>query len=205
MRDDLRIDWSIPVTPPGWQGHLERFMGPGKSPAELRAELAGGAACSALLALLVWRGPESGTWSWVQGLAVALLALDLVGGVLTNATNAAKRWYHRAADPRPRLAFVSSHVLHLLVVGYLLLPSDGAWVATNAALLLGSAALIERVPAEGKRPVAMAAFMAALLVNLCLFPLPTTLAWFPPLFFLKLLVGHLVPEAPLYRRAGRDG
>lgn len=205
MRDDISIEWTIPVTPAGWMGGLERFMGPGKSRMELAVELCGGAVSIILLALLIWREPEHDTWSWVQTVVVVLIALDLVGGVLTNATNAAKRWYHRTADPRPRLIFVASHLLHLSAVGVLLLHSDWSWVITNAVILLGSAVLIERIPAEGKRPVAMATYMVALFINLGLFPLPSSLAWIPPLFFLKLLIGHLVPEAPLYRRGSPHG
>ncbi|MCE9670543.1 hypothetical protein LY474_22315 [Myxococcus stipitatus] len=205
MRDDLRIDWTIPATPAGWEGGLERFMGPGRSRVELAVELGGGAVTAGLLGLLIWRGPERDAWSWPQTLVVVLIALDLVGGVLTNATNAAKRWYHRDANPWPRLGFVASHLLHLTAVGLLLLGQDWTWSLSNAVLLLGSAVLIERIPAEGKRPVAMAAFMVALIVNLALFPLPPSLAWIPPLFYLKLLVGHLVPEAPLYRRDGPRG
>ncbi len=74
-----------------------------------------------------------------------------------------------------------------------------------AALLLGGAALVEGVPVHLRRPTAMAAYLAALLVNVAVAPLPAELAWVPPLFFLKLLVCHLVPEAPLRSRdAARD-
>lgn len=200
MREDLRIDWTIPATPSGWEGGLERFMGPGKSRVEFAVELWGGVVTAGLLGLLIWRAPEREAWSWLQTVVVVLVGFDLVGGVLTNATNAAKRWYHRDASSRGRLAFVASHLLHLLAVGFLVLGQDWRWSLINAGLLFVGAVLVERIPAEGKRPVAMAAFMVALVVNLSLFPLPPSLAWIPPLFFLKLLVGHLVPEAPLYRR-----
>ena len=51
------IDWTIPATPPGWRGSLERFMGPGKARAELRAELAGSLVCMALLAWHLFAAP----------------------------------------------------------------------------------------------------------------------------------------------------
>ncbi|WP_165953812.1 hypothetical protein [Streptomyces sp. 8K308] len=47
------------------------------------------------------------------------------------------------------------------------------------------------------RPVAMAAYTTAVLVNLFWLTVPAVLAWFAPLFFLKLLVCHLTPSAPL--------
>ncbi|MGY0233244.1 hypothetical protein [Longispora urticae] len=201
MRDDLRVDWHIPPDT-GW---LDRFMGPGKSRAESLVEYVGGACCVALLAAYCWRNADG--LSWLQLTVIGVLALDLVGGVLTNATNAAKRWYHRTPSPRGRLTFVAAHVLHLAAVAFVVLP-DGTgtlpglptgtgWFLANAALLLTGAVLIERAAPHLRRPVAMSAYMVAVLVNLLAFPVPAVLAWFAAFFFLKLLVCHLVPEAPL--------
>ncbi|MEU5148922.1 hypothetical protein AB0G42_17245 [Streptomyces yangpuensis] len=204
MRTDLRISWDIPATPPGLAGRLERFMGPGKSRSESVVETVGLLGCAALLAFGVWHSGVARDWSTAQLVVVALAGLDLIGGVLTNATNAAKRWYHRA-DPaarRARLLFVSAHLVHLAAMGLFVLSGDLAWTLANAALLLGGAVTVEFAPVHLRRPVAMAALMAAVLINFFWLPLPLALAWFAPLFFLKLLVCHLVPEAPL--AAGRD-
>ncbi|MEV6523724.1 hypothetical protein AB0M43_17375 [Longispora sp. NPDC051575] len=191
MRDDLRVDWRVPPDT-GW---LDRFMGPGKSRAESLVEYVGGACCVALLAAYCWRTADG--LSSLQLTVIGVLALDLVGGVLTNATNAAKRWYHRTPSPRGRLTFVAAHVLHLAAVAFLVLPDGAAWFVVNTLLLLGAAVLIERVAPHLRRPVAMSAYMVAVLVNLLAFPVPAVLAWFAAFFFLKLLVCHLVPEAPL--------
>jgi hypothetical protein len=198
----VRVDWRVPPAAAGWSGRLDRLLGPGRTRAEYTAELVGGAVCAALLGWLCWRTGRD--WTPLRAAVVAVVALDLVGGVLSNATNAAKRWYHRPGSrSRTRLAFVGAHLLHLGVVAFVVLPGDWRWLLVNAAALLAGAGLVEAVPLVVKRPVAMAAFMAAVLVNLALFPLPAGLAWFAPLFFLKLLVCHLVPEAPLAaRRAG---
>lgn len=123
-------------------------------------------------------------------------------GILTNATNSAKRWYHRQ-DPgarRARLLFVGAHVLHLAAMGLLVLGGGHGWTLGNTALLLCAAVVVEFMPVHLKRPVAMACYSAAVVVNLFWLPVPVALAWFAPLFFLKLLVCHLVPEAPLERR-----
>ncbi|MEU6313027.1 hypothetical protein [Streptomyces sp. NPDC047014] len=206
MRADLRISWEIPETPTGFAGRLERFMGPGKSRSESVVESVGLTGCAVLLAAGLWGSGAVREWSAGQVTVVALMGLDLVGGVLTNATNAAKRWYHRA-DPgarRARLLFVSAHLLHLGAMGLYVLGGDLGWTAGNAVLLLGGAMAVEYAPLHLRRPVAMAALMAAVLVNLFWLPVAVALAWFAPLFFLKLLVCHLVPEAPLERgrRAG---
>ncbi|MFJ3723035.1 hypothetical protein ACIPYQ_10750 [Streptomyces sp. NPDC090045] len=202
MRADLRISWEVPATPPGLAGRLERFMGPGKSRSESVVETLGLLGCALLLAAGLWTSGATRDWSTAQLVVVALAGLDLIGGVLTNATNAAKRWYHRA-DPgarRARLLFVSAHLIHLAAMGLVVLSGDLAWTLTNAALLIGGAVGVEFTPVHLKRPAAMALLMAAVVVNLFWLPVPTALAWFAPLFFLKLLVCHLVPEAPLERR-----
>ncbi|MFZ3475071.1 hypothetical protein ACODT3_00620 [Streptomyces sp. 4.24] len=201
MRTDLRISWEIPATPPGLAGRLERFMGPGKSRSESVVETLGLLCCALLLAVGLWTSGVARDWSAAQLVVVALVGLDLIGGVLTNATNAAKRWYHRAdaGARRARLLFVSAHVIHLAAMGLVVLSGDVAWTLTNAALLLGGAVVVEFAPVHLRRPVAMALLMAAVLVNLFWLPVPAALAWFAPLFFLKLLVCHLVPEAPLER------
>ncbi|MEV4940549.1 hypothetical protein [Streptomyces zaomyceticus] len=177
-------------------------MGPGKTRAESAVEIAGLIACALLLAAGLQTSGSWQAWSGLQCAVVALVGLDLIGGVLTNATNAAKRWYHRPGPGvrRSRLLFVSAHLLHLLAVGLIVLPTDWRWTLGNGALLLAGAALVEFTPLPLKRPVSMIALTAAVLINLFWLEAPLVLGWFAPLFFLKLLVCHLVPEAPLERR-----
>ncbi|MEU7607390.1 hypothetical protein, partial [Streptomyces sp. NPDC041003] len=168
MRADLRISWEVPATPPGLAGRLERFMGPGKSRSESVVETLGLLGCALLLTAGLWTSGATRDWSTAQLVVVALAGLDLIGGVLTNATNAAKRWYHRA-DPgarRARLLFVSAHLIHLAAMGLVVLSGDLAWTLTNAALLLGGAVVVEFAPVHLKRPAAMALLMAAVVVNL---------------------------------------
>jgi hypothetical protein len=202
MRTDLTVDWEIPPTPGGLSGRLERFMGPGKSRAEAAVELAGGVLLAILLTAGVVGSGAHRDWSGAQTAVVALAGLDLIGGILTNATNAAKRWYHRQAPGvrRARLVFVSAHLAHLATMGLVVLDGDWGWILANSALLLTAAVTIEFTPVHLTRPVAMAAYTAAVLVNLFWLTVPAVLAWFAPLFFLKLLVCHLTPEAPLTRK-----
>lgn len=209
MTDRAGVDWSIPATPTGWVGRVERFMGPGRSRPEVAVETIGGTVCAALLVLLVWRTGAHREWSAAQFAVVAVVALDLIGGVLTNSTNAAKRWYHRdlpAAVPgmtRTRMTFIGVHLFHLAVMAFVVLDGARTWLVVNALLLIGCAVAIEMLPLDVKRPGAMAAYMGVLTVNLAFFPQPAVLTWFTTFFFLKLLVCHLVPEAPLGgRRAG---
>ncbi|KAA5832774.1 hypothetical protein F1721_17530 [Saccharopolyspora hirsuta] len=202
MPDGLVVEWRIPPTPRGVAGALRRFLGPGRTRAENAVELAGQLLNMALLVLCIaWFEGWGG--SVLQGVVLAVMVFDLVGGVLTNATNAAKRWYHR---PGPgmrgkRLLFIASHLLYLVAVVFVLEAGGWPWLLVNAALLLTGAVLVEVAPVEVKRLAAVGLYLAAVLVNLTWLPLPAALAWFPVLFFLKLLVCFMVPEAPVYRRA----
>lgn len=202
MHPDFTIDWTIPPTAPGWGGRLERFMGPGKTPAETAVELVGGAVGLAAVVAVAANDEAVRAWSSLKiGLGV-VLALDLIGGVLTNSTNSAKRWHHRPGSgrTRARLGFVAVHAVHLAIVAFVLLPGDLLWWWTHVGLLTVSAALIEMVPVEVKRPTAVAALVCAVAVGQAVVPLAGVLVLFPVLFHLKLLVGHLVPEAPLTTR-----
>lgn len=199
MHPHLSVDWVIPSTRPGWPGRLERFMGPGKTRAESTVEVLGGLLCVAALIATAATDETVASWSVLQLGLGAVLALDLVGGVLTNATNSAKRWYHRPGSgrARARLLFVATHVVHLAVIAFVLLPDGERWWWTHVGLLAVSTAVIEVVPVEVKRPTAMAALVFAVVVGQAVAPVSGVVGLVPTLFYLKLLVGHMVPEAPL--------
>ncbi|MFI7357595.1 GNAT family N-acetyltransferase [Streptomyces avidinii] len=151
MRTDLEIHWEIPPTSPGPLGRLERFMGPGKSRSESVVEIVGAGGCAVLLAAGVWSSGIHRDWSGAQWAVVVLIGLDLLGGILTNATNSAKRWYHRQAPGarRARLLFVGAHVLHLAAMGLVVLGGDRGWTLVNTALLLSAAVVVEFTPVGG--------------------------------------------------------
>ena len=202
VRPDLVIDWAIPAQRPGLHGAVARFFGPGQTKAEAVVQIFGFVVCAALLTgyLAMSLPSVAPALAWWQVLLVAVVGYDLIGGVLVNATGAAKRWYHRPGTRRGRLIFVAAHLVHLVVIAGLVLPSDWAWLAVNAGILLSGAAAIESVSLAIRRPLAAGWVVMAALLNLILVPLPAALAWFAPFFFLKLLVFHQVPEAPLASR-----
>lgn len=193
------IDWNYPPPRPGWRKEIDTFLGPGTTRAELTLEwivsLAGGLGmlAYALLQPLGWNG-------WQTAVAV-LLAFDLAGGVATNATSSAKRWYHRPEQGfRQHFTFVAVHGVHLILVGWLFLAGDWAWALSWFAFLMAASALILAVPLYLQRPLAFSLFGSGLLLWLYLdAPIPG-LEWFIPVFLLKLLVSHLLREEP-YRPA----
>ncbi|MEM9246668.1 MAG: hypothetical protein AAGA67_13145, partial [Cyanobacteria bacterium P01_F01_bin.153] len=80
---------------PGW---LEQLIGPGATSAELAVQFI--PAFGAAIAAPIYASTLPIDWSpWQLG-AIAILGFDIAGGVLTNATAAAKRWYHRLGQGR---------------------------------------------------------------------------------------------------------
>lgn len=118
----------------------------------------------------------------------------MVGGVITNATSSAKRWFHRTGQTwQHHLAFVS---IHIFLVALLFRGSDWSFLAIASGYLIGASILILRTPLYLQRPVAFGLYGLALLGNSYLFVPTLGLEWFLPLFFLKILISHLLKETP---------
>lgn len=181
----------------GHPGVIDRFFGPGHTGLDLVAQGLGAAVCAGLLGWYVATSPSASSWTGWQFVLVGVIALDLIGGILTMSTTAAKSWYHRPAPTtrRTRLVFVSSHVAHLAAVALVLLDQNWIWLVVNGFSLLAATLLIEFTPDAVKRVAATGSFVAVLVLGLILAPLPDVLAWFPAMFYLKLLVCFLVPES----------
>lgn len=191
----MQINWTPPNPRDGLPGEWDRFVGPSQTPAELwlilvPSLLAGLAA--PLYALHVGLG-----WTPIQLVIAGLLALDLIGGVLTNATATAKRWYHRPGQGwLQHLAFVAVHAVHIALVAWLFRGGDWLYFGVYYAYLLVASLIIVRVRLYLQRPVALLLLIGVLVINFYGLPPPAGLEWFAPIFFLKLLVSHLVKEAP---------
>ncbi len=175
------------------KGLLDRIIGPGATPAELMLQFLpalAGAIAAPIYALTL---PVNWT-SWQLGL-IAIFGFDLVGGVLTNATSTAKHWYHRPGQGlQQHLGFVSIHIVHVLLVAWLFRGGDWGFFLSISSYLLGASVLILRSPLYLQRPVALGLYSLALLGDRYLFSPTLGLEWFLSLFFLKILVSHLIRE-----------
>jgi hypothetical protein len=129
-------------------------------------------------------------WSALQWVLATGIAFDFGGGVVTNATSAAKRSFHRPGRTRSRALFYAAHV-HPLVFP---LAFSGSWTVAAAlyAGMLAAAALVELAPRAVAQPVAFAAVAAGLFVA-CGAGWPIGLEWFAPVYLLKLVGAHAVP------------
>lgn len=191
-----RIAWEPPTPREGWRGSLDRFFGPGTTPTEYLLQ---GAVIAVLTALIVALTLRAGSLelTWRQWLVLLVMAIEITGGIVTNATSPAKRWYHREAlGFGDQLGFVALHGVHLVL--FTLVLGGMGWGATALCygLLLATAAVLLRVPLYLQRPLALSLYAGLLLLSFVLVPPASGFAWFLPFFFLKLEVSHLVREAP---------
>jgi hypothetical protein len=191
----MQIEWT-PIEPRrGFLGEWDKFVGPGQTRAELWLILIPSlAAGTALAAYARWMGLP---WNFWQYLVAVLLAVDLTGGVITNATSAAKRWYHRAGQRwQQHLGFVAVHAAQLFLVAWLFRGMDWPYFLAFYGYLMAASLIIVAVPLYLQRPVALLLVVGAVLLEDYVFPAAPGMEWFVAVFFLKLLVSHLLKEAP---------
>ena len=125
----------------GWQGNVDRFIGPGATPAELALQFVP-AVAMAIAAPLYAKTISGDFTGWQLGL-IAFLAFDFMGGVLTNATAAAKRWYHRPGQGwQQHLSFVALHLVHIAVVAIAFRGMDWLFFIGVSSYLLLAASMI---------------------------------------------------------------
>lgn len=191
----MTINWTFPAPRSGLAGLWDKFIGPGATNGELWLQLV--IPLVAVVAAPIYASRVVDNWSIVQYLVCIFFAFDIAGGVITNATATAKRWYHREGQEFPQhFAFVLVHLVHLLLVSWAFLALDWNWVLIAGGYLLVAAAVILLVPLYLQRPIALTSYIGALLLALYVLQQPVGLEWFLPLFYLKLLVSHLPKEEP---------
>ena len=199
---DAWISWDYPAPRSGWAGMVDRFTGPGATQAELGLQLL--PAVMAAIAAPLYAVTLSHSWTSLQLGLMALLGLDCVGGILTNATATAKRWYHRPGQGwRQHLAFVSMHIVQISLVALLFRGNDWMFLAIVSGYLLTASIAILCSPLYLQRLVALGLYGVALLGDRYLLSPTLGLEWFLPFLMLKLLVSHLLKEAP-YRSEIND-
>lgn len=167
---------------------FRRLSGPDANTQEAAVWLAGTIGITAVaVAVAVARSPG---WSALQWVLAMGFAFDFSGGVVANATSAARRSSHRAGRTRSRALFYAAHV-HPLVLP---LAFSASWTAAAAlyAGMLAAAALVELAPRAVAQPVAFATVAAGLFLA-CGAGWPIGLEWFAPVYLLKLVGAYAVP------------
>lgn len=188
---------SIPTESPssprtGLRGSWDRLVGPDTARAENWLIL--GFAFVFSGAVFVYTQVAELGWSPLQIAIVLLFSLDIAGGVIANTTVAGSRWWHRPSQSRRRhLRFIALHV-HPFILAAIFPVLTWAEATIAYGFLLSSAVIVLAVSKRLRRPIAMGLFAIGLLLALYVVTLPHGLEWFLPLFYLKLLPGHLVPS-----------
>ena len=198
----MSINWKYPPPRAGLWGALDIFIGPGATPAEIWLQSV--PAVLAGIAAPLYASSSGLGWSGVQLAVAGLFAFDMTGGIVTNATSTAKRWYHREGQGFwQHFAFTAVHAVHLFVVAWLFRALDWGFFGVTTAYLLVATAVILESPLYLRRPLALLLYALALLVSIYGLTPTVGLEWFLPFFYLKLLVSHLPKEEP-YRPAGES-
>ncbi len=188
-------NWSYLELRKGIAGSWDKFVGPGATGVEQLLSLV--PATVAALAVSYYAYIQQLSWSPTQYIVAALLAFDVVGGVTTNATSSAKRWYHREGQGfAQHFGFIAMHAAQIFLVAWLFRGLDMVYFGSVYFYLLISALSVLIVPLRIQRSVALLFVCGAIVVSVyALSPTPG-FEWFIPFLFIKLLVSHLTKEEP---------
>ena len=198
-QSEVVIEWGYPQPKNG----LDRFAGPGATRSEVFLQF-GGALAAIVAVVLGWYFGEL-TWGSFQVVVAAILAMDVVGGIITNATGAGKRWYHRAGQgTQQHLGFVLLHIAQPLIVFFVFESVRWTFVVGGFGYLLIAAVIVLLSPLYLQRPVAGALIATGVALSLYVFPAPPGLEWFLPLYYVKLLSSHLLREEPYRPSKGSE-
>ncbi|MCD4783940.1 MAG: hypothetical protein K8T10_08975 [Candidatus Eremiobacteraeota bacterium] len=192
----MKISWNYPKPRKGLAGAFDRFVGPGATKMEIFLQIL--FVTIAAIALPVYAVVNKLGWNMAQLVIGSIIALDMTGGVITNATSSAKRYWHREGVGFGfHIKFILIHAVQLFVVAYFFRSMDWSFFAISYIYLIIGALIILKSPLYLQRPVAMMMYLGGLVVNFyVLSPSPRGMEWFLPVFFLKLFICHLLREEP---------
>lgn len=167
----------------------DQLVAPGASSAELVVSY-----LTALVgaAFAVWLAVMS-RFDPVAVVVLGLVAFDLFGGAVVNATAAAKRLFHgpgRSAGKR--MLFVAGHI-HVFLVA-LVVPGY-SWLAAGLtyAMAVAGGLVVVAAPDDVRRPIAFSVTVLTIAICLTSVTMPVALLWLTPVLAIKLLLGHLLP------------
>ncbi len=191
----MKIDWNLPQFRPGFWGVIDKLIGPGATKAEKNLQWY--VPLVAVAGIVFWGLYQGYEWSLGQYVLAALLTLDMLGGIITNSTSSAKRWFHREGEGfKAHMGFIALHFIQLTLYSWLFLGLDLIWVAQVGGFMMLSCAAVLLTPLYLQRPTALTLYSLALVLSLYVFEAPAHLEWFLPLFYLKLLISHILREEP---------
>ena len=192
---NVHIDWN-------YSGKPDSLFGTGATALEQSLVWIFGLAGTGLLGWHWWQAHLPWNW-WQYGIA-ALIALDVLGGVVANSLNSCKRYYHAPlhseemgvnALAKNHLVFTAFHV-HTILIGLLFGGLNWTYGVFWYALMMLAAFLLLRLPLYLHRPAALGTIMLAILLKFYFIPPVSGFEWVVPALFLKIIYGHIVREEP---------
>lgn len=188
-------NWNYPQPRPGIAGQWDKFVGPGATRSEQILSLVPSTLAAVVISYYAYRYQLG--WNLVEYIVTTLLAFDIVGGVITNATSSAKRWYHRQGQGFVQhFGFVAVHAFQIFLVAWLFRGFDMAFFGLVYGYLLFSALMTLVVPMYIQRSVALLCVCGAIILSTYVLSPTAGFEWFIPFLFIKLLVSHLTREEP---------
>lgn len=191
----MKIDWNFPEPRLGIKGGIDKFCGPGATRLEMILQSVVPIFAGFVAAYYGYLG-EFG-WSVTQYLICFVIGFDIMGGIITNSTSSGKRWYHRAGQGfTEHMFFILLHFIQITTIACLYMDFDLLWIFTVGSYLVVASTVILIIPLYLQRPVAFTLYSIAIVLSIYLLETPVGLEWFLPLFYLKLLVSHILREEP---------
>lgn len=174
---------------------MDKFIGPGATKAEILLQFVPAVLFG--LAVVFYAYENKLGWQWYQYLAGGLLGLDIMGGIITNATSAAKRWYHREGQGfTQHFTFILIHIFQIGIAGWLFYDWNLKFIAYAYGFLVAASLIILSIPQYLQRPAAMLTTAIGILLAIYAIPMAPGMEWFVPLLYMKLLISHLLKEEP---------
>jgi len=199
MREQkVHIDWQ-------YEGATDYSAGTGAYPTERMLAMLAALVVPGFVIYLIVSGQVD--WNVLQVIVVMLMAIDISGGLVANALNSCKRFYHTPPKPSEgRLGVILKHPVvfsllhvHPIVAGLLLDEWNWLYGVSWYGFFLVAVGMVLFAPLYLRRPLAMLWIMIAVLVNFYVIVPVEGLEWLMPLLFIKIIYGHLVREEP-YRK-----
>ncbi|MGF1681381.1 hypothetical protein [Photobacterium minamisatsumaniensis] len=141
-------------------------------------------------------------WTILQIVVAGLLALDMVGGVLTNSLGSMKRFLH--TDQQVKVNWLgklvgSKFTFPLIHFQLFAVPLcfDVAWSYAffwYAAMII-AVILVHYIPLYLQRPIGLLVVMISIMISPAI-PAVVGLEWLAPIFMIKLVLSHGVREEP---------
>ena len=195
-----RVDWRAP------DGKGDPLFGAGATISEKSLAYVVGVAGALIIVNVAWS--TGADWNVWQYIIAAVIAFDVVGGVVANGLNSAKRDHFGPPSATAQSAFgrlvnmpvvfTALHV-HPIIVGVIYPPHLWWWGPLWYLAILAGVVFVRSAPLYLERPAALA-FCALAVMTAAFNPNPELWGWLPVMLSLKLVLAHAVQEEP-YRPA----